>query len=769
MNSTISDKEKREQLARLDNEVKDFHPVLAALLPKLPRVLKVDYTHGQDEKGADFVLTRTDDTLGTPEYVGILAKVGKITQSLTTLYDQISDCNSRRYTSGGKKEIQLDEVWVVTNESISTNAQEKIHDKFATTKIKFLEHDDLIRLIDKYMGHYWTLLDVPVGEYLSTIDHRIQEDDIARSLLPQSSEQFYVELTLSPWKIEFEERKKSDNRSHTLMELIRSQKVTVVEGESGSGKSQLLRHVVREMATPSNYVKWHFLPVYVSYADLYRNHNLDIARFLSESTFSAFPEQIKDGAVVVVIVDGFDELLIEDRCVEEELKRLVTSAEELPHVKVVLATRPLNILDYRKLLPSKSPAYEINPLSLKQVMEFFQHICKSISISNRLLEDIKSSDLFKQLPRSPISAILLAQIVNDNQEDLPSNLTDVYTRYSQLMLGLWDVRKGLQSQKEFEAATNIIMRIAAYFVENDLPYIGEGEAREFFQEYLDKRNFTIVPGTLFTRTITRSGIIQMDKSNRVYFKHRSFAEYYYALGKFRQPDDKFVNHRVYRAAWRTIYFFYIGLHKDCEKLLRDILALSPKDTNERFWRYANMGEYLLAGYATPYNVVEDALPTLMLEAVDLYLDIAENKIDSPISDMPELFALKFFEAVTNGCYSYRFFLKAADSAVLSICANQDCDNVRKAYALFFLSVLYRAFGRENPFDGLLESFEKDLPLSIRVGLLYEEKHTKHASTLLKRNAKWVKHEMKKNPKLRSYTKRLLELPVGKKPKEEATK
>ncbi len=78
--------------------------------------------------------------------------------------------------------------------------------------------------------------------------------------------------------------------------------------------------------------------------------------------------------------------------------------------------------------------------------------------------------------------------------------------------------------------------------------------------------------------------------------------------------------------------------------------------------------------------------------------------------------------------------------------------------------MYRALGRENPFDGLLGSYANKLPLSIRMCLLYEAKHTKHVSTLVRRNEKWVRHEMKKNPKLRSYANRMLQLPVGEKPK-----
>lgn len=758
---TKSPSEKREQLALLSDEVKQFHPFLHALLPKLPRMTKVDYTHGCHEKGADFVCTRTDDTLLAPEYIGVIAKTGKITKSLTDIYDQVDDCAQTRYTAGGKSQIQLDEIWVVTNESISNNAQEKIHTRFAVTKIKFFQHQDLARLVDEHLSHFWETEDVPIGEYLIQLRQDVEREEASKSLLPKHCKRFHVPLVLSPSELTYGRKKKRHSKA-TLEELITRQRITVVEGGAGSGKSHAVRSLVLEFANPSHYAKTRIVPMYATYAELYRSSDLDVAKFLDGPEFDTIRHELDSGATPVLFVDGFDELILEDRDVVAELRQLVKSVAAHDSLKLVLTTRPVNIVDFEEILPDRTPSYEIDPLSLGQIIEFFRHICKEASISERLLADIKDSDLFKQLPRNPISAILLAQIVNDNAEDLPSNITDVYTRFTQLMLGLWDIDKGLQSQKEYEATTSIIANIAAYCVENDLPALGDGEALGFFEDYLKRRNFDIVPQALYERTVSRSGILQRDdKRGNVAFKHRSFAEYFYALGKFRNSDPTFIDHRIYSVAWRTIYFFYVGLHKDCEDLLRRLLAISPASSSERFWRFVNMADYMLAAYATPYEVVETSLPLLINEARDLYWGIVHQEFDSPLDDLPEIIVLNFFEAVTNSAYGYRFFMRAADSAVVHILADNSQDRDKKAYALFFLSTLYRALGKENPFDGLLDEYDRDIPLPVQIGILYDSQQLKHQSTLLKRNEKRVKHEMKKNPQLRSYAKRLHEIPVGK--------
>ena len=554
MAMSLSQKDKKQQLARLRSEVNDFHPLLQALLPKLPRVVSAEYTHGPNEKGADFVVMRLDDTLDAPEYIGILAKIGKITKSLTAIYDQIDDCSLKRYSLSGKSQIQLDEIWVITNETISKNAQEKIHERFASTKIKFVKNLDLIRLIDKYLEHFWTTVDVPVGEFLANLRARVEHEEQIRSLLPEKCGRFSVKLKLAPIELNYLKKGVRSKQRKTLSELIESQRITVIEVGPGAGKSHMLHSSILDLSVPETYVKNRLLPIYVSYVELYRDYDLNVDKLLASPEYASITSEIASGAKLVFFVDGFDELILEDRNVTDELEALVAHVIQEPNRRLVMMTRPLNILDYGELLPQKQPGYEIEPLSLQQILEFFKHICRDASISNRLIDDIKNKDLFKQLPRSPISAILLAQVVSDNAQDLPSNVTDVYTRFSELMLGRWDVDKGLQSHQEFEAATNILMDMAIYFVTHDLTCIGDKEARQFFTEYLSRRNLDIEPDSLFKHTVTRSSIVQTDATRRtVYFKHRSFAEYFYALRKFRRPDKDFVNHHIYSVEWRTIW------------------------------------------------------------------------------------------------------------------------------------------------------------------------------------------------------------------------
>lgn len=48
------------------------------LLRHINGVTYVEYTHGTNEKGADFIVSRFDEALGATNHIGVVVKVGKI-------------------------------------------------------------------------------------------------------------------------------------------------------------------------------------------------------------------------------------------------------------------------------------------------------------------------------------------------------------------------------------------------------------------------------------------------------------------------------------------------------------------------------------------------------------------------------------------------------------------------------------------------------------------------------------------------------------------
>ena len=762
MSNILSRKIKREKLASLKDEVKDFHPLLDIIFPKLPRVNHFEYTHGNNEKGADFILQRIDDTTNEPEYIGVIVKKGPIKSSLTNIFDQIDDCDSDRLMFNGKIKIRLDEIWIISNEHITLRAKEKINERFSTRKIKFLDRDITIKWIDSYSPHFWTSLALDIGQYLDSVFQSMSEMDAAYSLLPADVEPFYIQINLRKVEHSYTLNKIKKPTTIDILELLKKQDIILIEGGPGSGKSQMIRNTVKYYSNTQTFLSEKNLPVYVTFQEFKKDYSEDVTILLKDK-LKTTTNIIKNNTITkIIFLDGFDESIDELRDTESEIKLLFDSVKKLGNTKLVITTRPLDIIDYDSTLPQKTHVYELVPFGLTQILALFEKICSQIQIADRLYEDLKKSDLFKQLPSNPISAILLAKLMSENSNDLPANLTEVYKKYTELMLGRWDIDKGLKSDQEYEVGKNILMYIAGYFIENDLSCISCDEALSHFTEYLSERNLQISPENIFNKIVCRSGILQKNSTNNtIYFKHRSFAEFFYAQFKAKHYDKKFLDKRVFSPIWRNIYFFYVGVNKDCEEILETMLQTEITEPIERFMRVTNMADYFLAAYTTPYKIVTKNLPIIINDFRKLYLQIINNEIETPFQDMPEIMVLEFFQAIINNAYSYEYFIKALNNSILEIGTNDQLTEEEKIYSLFFISVIYRALDIENPFDNLIDTFKGQIPQPIQFGLYYESKRDSKPSKLLKRIERNLKAKLKKQHDFHVYAKKLHELPLKK--------
>lgn len=131
--------EKVKSIKAINDEVGQLHPLLTDLLPKFPGVIENAYTHGSNEFGADFVVTRTHDVFKTEEYIGIIAKSSTFRQNTFSINQQIEECLQPRLIRGGKNKIHLSEVWIVASDTITNNAKLNFAAKYASTKLHFID------------------------------------------------------------------------------------------------------------------------------------------------------------------------------------------------------------------------------------------------------------------------------------------------------------------------------------------------------------------------------------------------------------------------------------------------------------------------------------------------------------------------------------------------------------------------------------------------------------------------------------------------------
>ena len=392
-----------EKLDLITREVENLHPLLDAVLPKLPRVQDVEYHHGRDEMGADFVISRTDDTFGNIEYIGVIAKVGKIVQNLADIERQIGECDVPRLFRGGREKIRITEIWIIVTQNITHGAKIKIFHEYSNRKIEFIDGPTLARLVDRYAPLAWSRLPMAVAEYLQDLQVRTEEQDKSVSLQQISDSTFYVKQDLYHFPdIEYRYERKNRHQPDKVDvdHITESHRCILIEGAVGSGKSKLLRRLITKATVTDEFSKAKVIPLSASYTELIEKHSGDLNKLIDQRVPMAVRQSCHDSEYLILI-DAFDERQMETNSQADELNALFDQATEENCIRVVVTSRFLKGVERGNILQPDVARCELRYLSMQRTFEFITKMCTKVNVKGRILEDLKKSALFRNMPKEP--------------------------------------------------------------------------------------------------------------------------------------------------------------------------------------------------------------------------------------------------------------------------------------------------------------------------------------------------------------------------------
>ncbi len=719
--------QKKEQVESIDDEVKVLHPLLEVLLRKIDHVTYVEYTHGTKEMGADFVVERNDPAIREVHHIGVIVKAEKILQNFSEVERQIDECRVRRFIRQGKQEVRLQEVWVVTSKSISQNAKDKINDKFSTQKIHFFTSEWLVDLIDQHYSYYWHQLPNATGSYLASLAQTVAEINAQSSVIhvPGHSGK-YIELDVEAASEETYKRNgpPPSRRLVNLKDEVLANKITIVEGEMGAGKSSLARHLVTHFAGPTAFKETNVLPIYQSFTTYLKSSGASLEERLKAAVGEpCYQEAEAAGVIYLLVLDGVDEATADLEKAEAEITDLVADVRSQTRVHVLLTTRPFKLLENIPDLNRTGKRYRVRPLTTGKLIKFLQEVCNQVNLPKSLYQDLAKSDLFKQLPHNPIAAALLSTLLAQKSTDLPSNMTELYSKSIEFMLGRWDERKGLSTEKLFRACERLARELARFMIDHQLVYVSRAEARGIVEAFLKERNLGVSAADVFDYLVDRSQLFGfISDTDALFFRHRSFAEYLYALDAYERRDLH-VDHQAFHPYWVNVYFFYFGLLGECPKLLEALVELPPEDERARWMRLVHLSKYLLAGYQSPYAVVQGSTRRMLREFAQLYLDVKYGRVESKITSWPEMRVLWLFARLIESSFSYEFFKQALLASMVEL--DDDPDDEIKLHALFFSACVLGDLGDGEGFSFFLKRHETNkLPLSLSLAIQCEVEYNK---------------------------------------------
>lgn len=753
---------KLDKLSSLTKEVQELHPVLRSLFSKDPTISRFEYTHGVNEMGADFVLARPDPTFGEESYIGLIVKAGDIKQDFSDVSRQIEECAVERFFDKAKKKIYLNEIWVICNGNISNNAEKKIYENYKSKNIKFVDLQKLASWIDKHYSNFWDEVTAELSDYFGKVISEISQLESAHSITNNIPMLEIESKLIEIKKKKFNSRLRLKNESPlTLSQILETENFIIIEGGMGTGKSTLFRRYIKSLTINGAFQKERILPALIHFKDISDNLLLGIQQKI-DFLNTIFPDDKEVNKYI--FIDGLDE--IQDN---SSFFNNVSSLREIVRndksIKIIFGSRPMWDIEDEDILFKNFKRYSISPLSTEQLYKVIQFTCSELnkSVSDRLIRDLNRSEntLLRTLPKTPMSAILLARVLSSDIKELPQTLPELYSKYVELSLGRWDITRGLMAEREYPIIAKFLANLANYMLDNQLHEIALSEIKDQLKNYVTLREGLPSPDELLSKILQRTEIVNINKAKQTFmFRHKSFAEYLYALSKKDEFGKNAEIRNPFDGYWLGVEYFYLGLIQDCGQRIKKLSSLDDRiPESERMLRAFNLGDFMLAAYQTEYTYIEDSLYNIYLDMTKLFHQVKNKEIESPLSIFPEFQLFTIITFILKEKYEYEYFKKALADIQIKCQCDSSLDIEAKYIMSFLIDVTRCGLNENDAFSFLTDEKLVDLPWVVKLGVKHLAEGDKNKLPHLQKLAKRILKNTKNNVGLSKYLQNLYEKPM----------
>lgn len=611
--------EKIDIIKNIDKETQ-IHELLSELLPEMG-LENVYVTHergNKSEDGKDVICSFHNDIDNTDEWWAFVVKKGTIAGTSLVIQDiiaQIKECFSFEYKNAVKGwRIHINKVKVVTNDHFSSEAERKIRDAelIKDANIAFWDSDKLLELIEKYYPQYWVKGTKEYKKYVERLSNQIEVDTISKTLgINNSKAKKIIDSAIEPNLVErvenqdgsFSWKQKSSNS------VIQLSNNSIIIGEPGSGKSTFFKTLAKEIIEQNSLRNdAEFYPIILTFNDL-KKSSFEIEEAVIEyfkqewnkDLFINASSILKQGNCVLFI-DALDELA-QEGLKETALTSINKFYDKYPTIKIICSSRPSDYLFYNcQKLGFKY--LEMAPINKAQVTSFLNnYFSDNLIKSQRLLKSLRDTRILDKLPQTPMTVALVTVIFDENEVEIPATITDLYRQFVDLLIGKYTIENTIDVI-EVGAKHRLLSYIAKDLHTKRKQQIDRESLRLLVRQYGEERGQEFENEDIIDDIITNTGLLFINKENKVQFKHLSFQEYFTAYEIFYRNQEQrtlFVN-SFNDPWWQNVAVFYAGMTKDSPQLIAEILeASAPTCFKQAVLNTLGIGKLLQALYNSPLS------------------------------------------------------------------------------------------------------------------------------------------------------------------------
>lgn len=314
----------------------------------------------------------------------------------------------------------------------------------------------------------------------------------------------------------------------------------IITGTGGIGKSMLVKHVFINQVEQSSAI-----PVFIELKsinefeyegyeledfiyNIVTNHQLNIEK-------EYFVETLKLGKYLLLL-DGLDEVHTSKRVwLDESIKRFV---DRYNGNRYIISSRPSEeFIGWNNFVE-----YEMQKLDKVQALSLINKLNYEPKVKRKFSKVLKDYLYDKHESFASIPLLLTIMLMTyESGASIPDNLTDFYNQAFYVLYQRHDASKsGYKRELRANLTPEEFKDVLAYIgmktffngqVDFDLASLGQ-----LFTKY-NERNNTSIAGESFIYDATHNACMMIQEGVNVKFAHRSFQEYFSALGVSQQSDD----------------------------------------------------------------------------------------------------------------------------------------------------------------------------------------------------------------------------------------
>ena len=493
-----------------------------------------------------------------------------------------------------------------TSGKINENARNHIINEIKDPRIHFLDKDDLIPEIDNLYPELWLGIDANKFPYLKKLKENLADpnESIALSdVIPSNSavsavtDEMFVPLHLIRVTSEIKKYKGQVRKEPKFEQLpvhgilSKKDRLFLILGEAGAGKSTSLRRLTYSIANKSlsaEEEKGIEIPILLRAIDIARE-NKRIVDICASETIKFSPvnkpcfstKDLYEGRVLL-LVDALDEISHEDGR-KYILNALREFHEQYPHCKIIITSREYSFIKELDEL-AYYRTYRLSPIDWKQADKIIQRLHSGKALSKepiqemlRRLQDVHGIEL------SPLLVTVFVATSDYSKSDIPANITELFKKYAEMMLGRWDTSKGLSQQYQAPLKDFLLQKVAFEMHRRKATALSLEELRKILTFELESRGQKKADvNQLIDEMLYRSGLFRFI-GEHVEFRHMLIQEFFAGRG-IAAPD--FLQSIISDEWWQRAIVFYFGERPDSYVTLESVTQSLGKRTSKEIFQAA---------------------------------------------------------------------------------------------------------------------------------------------------------------------------------------